>query len=249
MEKEFTLKINEGLSLLQNADGLVFGTDAYLLSAFVGENKKAKAVDLGSGTGVIALLLSAKQKVKEITCIEIQKSFCDLIEKNIALNGFETIKVLNADVREISQKDLNGEVGLVVANPPYRKLGSGKEPPQDAKNIACFEVNGGLNEFASCAEKLLKTGGKFAFVYLADRLDEVFASLQSHRLAPKRLCFVHADTESAPSLVLCEAIKDGKNGVKILPPLFLYEKESKGEKNRPLTEQAQQIYNTGKWYE
>jgi tRNA1Val (adenine37-N6)-methyltransferase len=125
-------KINEKLTLIQKKQGLTFGSDTFLLSAFIKEQKHARAADLGSGTGVAALLCATKGKFKKIYAIEIQKSFCELIERNVELNGLsDVISTVEKDVRDASPTDTDGELDAVFSNPRYMKVGSGKRNAAD----------------------------------------------------------------------------------------------------------------------
>ena len=237
--------VNEQIRLIQKKQGLTFGTDAFLLAAFVKSAPKVHVVDLGSGTGILPLLLLTKEKVHRATAVEVQPAFADLIARNVALNGFsDRISPLCADVRDLRPEAVGGEVGLVISNPPYMKCTSGKRNESDEKYIARHEVCGNINDFCACAARLLKHGGKFVCIWRPDRLTDLLSAMHSSRLEPKRMTFVHADTESEPCSVLIEAVKGGAPSVRISKPLILYDAQTKGEKVRRLTTEAQKIYNT-----
>ena len=158
-ENETLHEVNEHIKLIQNPDGLTFGTDAYLLSAFVRPKGRAAAVDLGSGTGIIPLLCLARNKAAGFTAVEIQPSFCDLITRNAALNGMaDRLTALSADVREIKADTVGGEVDIVTSNPPYMAPASGARNETDEKYIARHEVCGGITDFCAAAGRLLKIG-------------------------------------------------------------------------------------------
>ncbi len=237
--------VNEQIRLIQKKQGLTFGTDAFLLSAFVKSAPKTHVVDLGSGTGILPLLLLAKGKVKCATAVEVQPAFADLVARNAAINNLGgKITPLCADVREIRPETIGGEVGLVISNPPYMKCTSGRRNESDEKYIARHEVCGNIRDFCACASRLLKHGGKFVCVWRPDRLTDLLSAMQEHRLEPKRMAFVHADAESEPCSVLIEAIKGGAPSVRISKPLILYEAHTEGKKVRRLTPAAQKIYDT-----
>ena len=237
--------VNEQIRLIQKKQGLTFGTDAFLLAAFVKPTPHTHAVDLGSGTGILPLLLLAKGKIKCATAVEVQPAFADIIARNAELNGFgDKIAPLCADVRDLRPENIGGEVGLVISNPPYMKCTSGKRNESDEKYIARHEVCGGIADFCACAARLLKHGGKFVCVWRPDRLTDLLSAMQEHRLEPKRMTFVHADAESEPCSVLIEAVKGGAPSVRISKPLILYHPRAEGEKARCLTKQAQKIYDT-----
>ena len=237
--------VNEKIRLIQKKQGLTFGTDAFLLAAFVKSAPRVHAVDLGSGTGILPLLLLAKEKIKCATAIEVQPAFADLIERNAKLNGFDgCITPLCANVKDLRPEHIGGEVGLVISNPPYMKCTSGKRNESDEKYIARHEVCGDITDFCACAARLLKHGGKFVCVWRPDRLTDLLNAMHDCKLEPKRMTFVHADTESEPSSVLIEATKGAAPSLRVSKPLILHEAHTKGQKVRQLTPAAQSIYDT-----
>ncbi len=246
--------INERLVLIQKKNGLTYGTDAFLLSAFVRSQRHARAVDLGSGTGVIPLLLCAGEKVQIVYACELQPAFVELIHRNAAANGMEgRIIPLLSDVRTLRPHDpVINESGceafdVVTANPPYMAVGAGARNHADEKYMARHEVAGGVDDFCACAARLLRSGGSFYCVYRPDRLSLLMQALAGHRLEPKRMAFVHADEDSEPSVVLIEARLDGAPGCKLLPPLLLHQTSTRTLPHRPLTPRAQRIYDTLHW--
>ena len=238
-------QVNEQLSLIQKKNGLTFGTDAYLLAAFIRPHPKATAVELGGGTGIISLLLAAKKKIASVTAIEIQPMFADLITRNAELNQLsEQVHTLCADLREISANTFEKEVDLVFSNPPYMKCDTGKRNESDEKYIARHEVCGNISDFCNTGAKLLRYGGRFVCVWRPDRLTELLNALHEANLEPKRMTFVHADADAEPCMVLIEAVKGGAPSLYISPPLLLYRPMEFGEATRKLTSVAEEIYNT-----
>lgn len=238
-------EVNEQLRLIRRKNGLTFGTDAYLLSAFTRPQPNERAADLGSGTGILALLLLARNKAKTVAAIEIQEAFADLIRRNATINGMsDRITAYQKDVRDVRPEDVGGELALVVSNPPYMRTTSGKRNEHDEKFIARHEVMGGIKDFCNAAARLLKHGGRFVCVWRPDRLTELLDAMHGARLEAKRMVFVHADTIAEPSAVLVEAVKGASPSLRILPPLFLYEDRREGETKRVLTARAKKIYDT-----
>ncbi len=238
-------EVNENLRLIQKKSGLTYGTDAYLLAAFLRPSPRSFAVDLGSGTGIISLLALAKNKVAKVTAVELQPSFADLIARNAAVNRLSHRLVpLCLDVRELTPAELGREADLVFANPPYMRTDSGKRNRADEKYLARHEVCGGISDFCRAAGRILRHGGKFACVWRPDRLSELMSALKDAKLEPKRMTFVHADASTEPSMVLVEAIKGGAPSVRISPPLLLYLPKQEGANTRIPTEEAQKIYAT-----
>ena len=238
-EDERLDKVNEQIYLIQKKKGLTFGTDAFLLAAFVRQSAHTVAVELGGGTGIVSLLLAAKKKVKQITVAEIQPAFAELIDRNARINGYEDrVKALCADVRELNAAKIGREVDLVVSNPPYMKCNAGKRNVEDEKYIARHEVCGQIHDFCAAAGRLLRHGGKFVCVWRPDRLVDLICAMRENNIEPKEMCFVHANTKSEPSMVLVRAKKGASSSVKVCEPLFL----NSDDDARMLTERAKKIY-------
>ena len=187
-------EVNEGLRLIQRQDGLTFGTDAYLLAAYVAAAPGALCVDLGSGTGIVSLLLTQRDRVARAVGVEVQQPFCDLLRRNAALNGLEErVDVICANVQSVDQRRLGQALGqeqgatadVVVCNPPYMRADSGARNVHDEKYIARHEVCGDVGDFCAAAARLLRFGGRFYVVWRPDRLMDLLAALREHRLEPK----------------------------------------------------------------
>ena len=240
MEK--TTKINDDLTLIQSSQGLTFGSDAYLLSAFVSGGKNQVGADLGSGTGVIPLLCASREKAARIYAFEIQEKFVDLIRRNAEINSKgEIIRPVLADVRSLKASDIGTEVDFVTANPPYMKIDSGKRNEHDEKFIARHEVCGGIGDFCACAYRLLKHGGKFYVVWRPDRLVDLICALRENRLEPKLITFVCATPQSEPSMVLVRSSKGAAAGSTITRTLFLHNSKE-GAIQSKLSSDAAKIY-------
>lgn len=242
-ENETLDEVNEQIRLIQRKDGLRYGTDAYLLAAYVRPAASARAVDLGSGTGIIPLLCLAREKFARAYAVEVQQDFADIIGRNAALNGMnEKLTPVCADLRDLKPADLGGEVNIVTANPPYMKISAGKRNESEAKYLARHEVMGDVDDFCAAAARLLKHGGSFYVVWRPDRLSELIESLSRHKLEPKRMSFVQGDACSEPSMVLIEAKKGASHGLRLSPTLILSENGAPGAR-------ANQIYQTCSWSE
>lgn len=245
LEDERIDNINENLRIIQKKQGLTFGSDTYLLSAFIKEQKSARAADLGSGTGIASLLCMSRKKFAHVYAIEIQSDFCELIKRNSELNGFEdTITAICSDVRDIRPADTDGELDAVFSNPPYMKVNAGKRNEADEKYIARHEVFGGIYDFCAAAAKLLKFGGRFYCVYRPDRLSELMDAMQRSKLEPKRMTFVHPDEFTPPSAVLIEAKKGAAPSMKLTAPLIIHKEKATDGGAREMTDRAKKIYDT-----
>ena len=239
LENETLTNVNENINLIQRKNGLTFGTDAFLLSSFIKEQKSGVAVELGGGTGIISLLVATREKFKKIYCAEIQQEFAEVIKRNVELNGLDDkIEPICIDIRNLKSATIGFEVDAVFSNPPYMKSDSGKRNEFDEKYIARHEVCGNINDFCACAKRLLKHGGFFYCVWRPDRLVDLICAMRENSLEPKEMCFVHANTNSAPSMVLVKAKKGAASGVVVLEPLFL----NLDDNPKALTERAQKIY-------
>lgn len=237
-------RVNEQIVLIQKKAGLTFGTDAFLLAAYLRPRPNGRAVELGTGTGIVSLLAAARGRFAHIDAMEIQPDFAELAARNVVLNGLcERVRVHSADVREVSASTLGYEVDTVFANPPYMRTDTGRRNDSDYKYLARHEVCGGIEDFCGAASRLLKHGGHFVCVFRPDRLAPLMAALETYRLAPKRMTFVHADAASEPSMVLLDAVKGGADGLRVSAPLLLHDAPC-GTGTRPLSAVAQAIYDT-----
>lgn len=232
-------QINESLRLIRRAGGLTFGTDSYLLAAFLRDGKGGEAAELGSGTGVVSLFAAARRHFRRIYAVEVQPVYAELTARNAALNGFsEVIAPIAADVRDVRAENVGG-VTTVFSNPPYLPAASGFPNANEEMNIARREVCGTLADFCAAASRLLPTGGLFYTVYRPDRLAELISALRAERLEPKRMVAVYPNTASAPCLVLVESQKDASPSLRMARPLLIYEAGQK-----VYTPAMQRVYDT-----
>ena len=232
--------INESLSLIQKTDGLMFGTDAYLLAAYL-RGRHTRVAELGSGTGVITLLALTKGKAETAFAIEAQEDFAALTSRNAEFNGLSHRMItLHADVRNVNENDLGGRVDAVFSNPPYMRAASGRENTVSEKNIARREVLGDIFDFCACAARILKYGGTFYTVYRAERLCDLFEALRKNGLEPKKLTMVHAHSGAEPSMVLVASRLGGNPSLTVTRPLLIYPTAA----DRTYTDEMKMIYDT-----
>ena len=215
--------VNDKLKLIQKTEGLTFGTDALLLAGYI-NGKYKNGCEIGSGSGIISMLLLTRNKLDQTTALEVQSEYADLTEKNADLNGLsDRMTTVFTDVREYKSEC---EFDIVYTNPPYMKTNSGRKNEAEKKNIARHEVCGDIGDFCRATRRLLKFGGTFAVVYRPDRLCDLFSAMRENKLEPKRITFVYADTESEPSMALVEAKAGGKCGLLVTRPLIIYSDKS-----------------------
>lgn len=211
--------VNDRLQLIQETDGLTFGTDALLLAGYI-NGKYKYGCEIGSGSGIISMLLLTREKVGEVVALEVQSEYASLTEKNADLNGLaDRMTAVHTDAREYKSER---EFDIIYTNPPYMKVDSGRKNGAEQKNIARHEVCGDIGDFCRATKRLLKFGGTFAVVYRPDRLCDLFSATRDNSLEPKRITFVHADTEAEPSMALVEARAGGKCGLLVTRPLIIY---------------------------
>ena len=218
--------VNDSLKLIQKTEGLTFGTDALLLAGYV-SGKHKRGIELGAGSGIISLLLLSREKIDNAVALEVQSEYANLTERNAQLNGLcERLCAVCADLRDYSHAE---SFDIAYTNPPYMKADSGKGCTLDKKNIARHEIKGGISDFCKAAGRLVKFGGSFAVVYRPDRLADLICAMREAKIEPKRATFVHADTDSEPSMVLIEGRVGGKCGMKLTAPLLIYSDKSHSE--------------------
>ncbi|TAN42745.1 MAG: tRNA1(Val) (adenine(37)-N6)-methyltransferase [Nitrospirae bacterium] len=221
-----TLDYIRDLKLYQNRSGYRFSVDALLLYAFVHMKHVHCAADLGTGSGIIGLLIAKKYRKAKVLLVELQESLALLAEENIRLNGLhDRVSLVSADIRDIRGRLEPQSCDLVISNPPFRKPATGRLSEGEEKAVARHELKISLPDLAASASYLLKGRGRFFMVFHPDRLIEVIDTLRAHSLEPKRLRFVHNDVRSVSKIFMVEAVKEGRPGLKLETPLFLYERQ------------------------
>ncbi len=207
------------LKLIQSKDGYRFSIDAVFLSEFVSIKPDDVAVDLGTGCGIIPLILLLSKPLKYVFGLEIQKELALQASKNALINGFEDkMKVILGDIKNpaISKKSAD----VVICNPPYRKVNSGRINPDVRKAIARHELMTSIDDILKTAKELLRKKGRLAMIYPAERLVDILARMRRFALEPKRIQINYPDQQSDAKLVLIEAYLGGRPGLEILPPLI-----------------------------
>lgn len=212
----------QGLKLIQRGDVFRFGTDSVLLADFARPRPRDRAVDLGCGTGAIALLMAAHQPGIAVDAVELQPEVADMAARSMTMNHMEDrVRVLNADMRDAWRTLGAGGYTLAVCNPPYGKEGAALQSQNAAKRLARHEGDLTPGDIARAAAMLLKNGGRFCVIYPAPRAFEMMRAMHENHLAPKRLRTVHGVAGRAPKFVLMDAVKGGGEGLHWLEPLVL----------------------------
>jgi tRNA1(Val) A37 N6-methylase TrmN6 len=221
-ERVDDLQLN-GLSIIQNPSGFCFGVDAVLLSDFAKAKHGAHIVDLGTGNGILPLLLSAKTKASSITAFEIQEEVAEMARRSVAYNGLEQrIQIISDDLRKALDYLNKSSVDVVVTNPPYVAGGGGLVNPKDAKAIARHEIHCTLEEVIRTAAQLLKPGGGFFMVHRPSRLVDIIELMRRYKLEPKLLRFVHPKRGQAPNILLIKGVRGGGAEMRVEAPLYVY---------------------------
>ena len=222
MERIDDLERN-GLKLIQNPEKFCFGIDAVLLTGFARIKPGAAVVDIGSGTGIIPILLTSKSEGRLFYGLELQEDMAEMSMRSVALNHLEDkVKIICCDVRESSRVIPNETVDAVTCNPPYMNELHGLKNPDEALAIARHEIRCTLEDVIREGSRMLKTGGKYFMVHRPQRLTEIFETFRRHGLEPKRIRFVHPYADREANLVLIEAAKGGGIFLKCEPPLIVY---------------------------
>jgi len=222
-DTETTLDGIRDIKVYQNRNGYRFSADALLLYSFVNVKHIKNIADLGTGSGIIGLLLAKKYPAAKVLLVELQKSLYSLAERNIVLNSLEEqVQVIHADIKDLKTLALHRTYDLVVSNPPFRKPATGHLSNGEEKAVARHELKLRLADLAATASHLLKTRGRFSMIFHPERLLETIGTLRGNSLEPKRIRFVHNDINTASKIVLIESVKDGRAGIKVEKPLFMY---------------------------
>lgn len=212
-----------GYHIIQDTKRFCFGMDAVLLSGFARVKEGAHVLDLGTGTGIIPILLEAKTKAEHLTGLEIQEDSADMARRSVLLNGLEDkIDIVTGDIKEAESLFDAASFDVITCNPPYMIGKHGITNEGDAKAIARHEILCTLEDIVSRAAKLLKPGGNFFMVHRPFRLAEIMTVLQAYKLEPKRMQLVYPFVDKEPNMVLIEANRGGKPRLTVEKPLIVY---------------------------
>jgi len=228
---ELELKENEriddlqrnGYRIIQNPQKFCFGMDAVLLSGFVRVKEGAQVLDLGTGTGIIPILLEAKTKAKHLTALEIQEESADMARRSVRLNGLEDkIDIVTGDIKEADKLFAAASFDVITCNPPYMIGEHGLTNPDAPKAIARHEILCTLEDVVKNASRLLKPGGSFFMVHRPFRLAEIITVMTQYKLEPKRMQLVYPYVDKEPNMVLIEGCRGGKPRMTVEKPLIVF---------------------------
>jgi tRNA1Val (adenine37-N6)-methyltransferase len=211
------------LQVRQFRNGYRFSIDAVILADRIRPRPGEIVLDLGAGCGIISLILAYRYTESTVIGVEIQPDLADLARVNACANGMQArIRILCEDMKELDPARLSGPVDWVAANPPYRKADTGRLNPHPQRAVARHEIKVALPDVIAAARRVLKTGGKFATVFTAERMADVLVQMQSSGIEPKFCRMIHSGTTTNAKLVLIEGVKGGHPGMVVAPPLVIY---------------------------
>jgi len=223
-DSDVTLDSICDIKICQSKEGYRFSVDSLLLYNFVNLVRVNNIADLGTGSGIVGILLAKKYADARVALFEIQESLIRLAQNNLAINCLEDrVEVVGCDLRSLPASGLSGgKHDLVVSNPPFRVIKSGRLNISEEKAIARHEMKLSLSELIEAASFLLRAKGRLCMIYHPGRLSELIRVLSEKDCEPKRLRFVHSNRSSEAKMVLVEAVKGGRRGLKVELPLYIY---------------------------
>lgn len=228
----------KGYKIIQNPESFCFGMDAVLLSSFAKVKPCEKALDLGTGTGILPILLCAKNEGSHYTGLEIQKESVSLARRSVKYNGLEDrIDIVEGDIKEASKIFGAASFQAITVNPPYMIGEHGLKNENEALYIARHEVLCTLEDILRESARLLTPKGRFYMVHRPFRLPEILAKMSAYRIEPKRMRLVHPFVDKEPNMVLIEGLRGGNPRMKVEPPLLVY------QKGGSYTEEVLRIYS------
>jgi tRNA1Val (adenine37-N6)-methyltransferase len=221
------------LLISQFKDGYRFSMDAVLLAEMTSVQPSDRVIDLGTGCGVVPLILAHRNRGHTWVGIEIQSDLAELARRNVVANRWDArIHILELDIREVQGHFAPGVFDLVVCNPPYRRLTSGRINPNPQRAVARHELMASLEDVCEAAGFLLTDGGRMALVYPASRLAHLMVVIQRHGFAPKRLTCIHSRQQSPATLIHLECRKAGGEELQVEPPFYVYQAD--GQWSEPM---------------
>ena len=227
----------DGLYIIQKKNGFKFGIDAVLLSDFAKDTPSRSTLDLCTGTGIIPILLSAKTKTPKICGLEIQPHIADMAQRSVLYNKLsDKVEIKCGDLREAAKIYPKGSFDKITCNPPYMKNNSAVKNEADTMTISRHEIMCTLEDVISVSSKLLRPKGRFYMVHRPSRLADIMYLMRTYKIEPKKLRFVAPSEGKAPNLLLIEGMRDGGAEMKVLPTLYVY------DKNGNYTEEIDIIY-------
>lgn len=221
----------KGLKIIQKTKAFRFGLDAVLLANFADVKKGNSVIDLGTGTGIISILLAGKTEAKSIVGLEVQKDIAEMADRSVKMNCLEDrVKIVCGDLKESVKLFGASSFDVVVTNPPYMNRGGGLINLSDTKAISRHEILCSLEDVIKSSYKLLIPGGQFAMVHRPDRLVDIIWLMRNYSIEPKYIRFVHPSPYKKPNLILIKGTRQGRPQLKMMDPLYVYDEKGKYSK-------------------
>ena len=232
----------KNLKIIQNKDGFCFGIDSVLLADFAKNIKKgANVLDLGTGTGIISILLCGKTELCSIVGVEIQEEVADMANRSSKLNNLDNkFKIINENILNLKNIYNKQSFDVIVTNPPYKKKDTGIVNDKDKKTISRHEITATLEDFIKVSSNLLKDKGEIYMVHRPERLVDILSCMRKNKIEPKILRMVYSNKNKEPKLILINGIKNANSFLKIEKNLYIY--DEKGN----YTDEISEIYNKNK---
>ena len=230
-----------GYKIIQNSEGFCFGIDSVLLSDFAKSiRNNSKVLDLGTGTGILCILLAGKTKLKEIYGIEIQQEVANMAKRSVELNSLQDkVNILNENILNLENHFEKGSFDAIVTNPPYKKLNTGLQNENEKKVISRHEITANLEDFIKVSRNMLKDKGEFYMVHRPERLVDIVYLMRKHKIEPKQIRFVAPKIGKEPNLVLIKGVKNAKEFLKFDNILYVYNEDGS------YTDEILKIYGKG----
>ncbi len=225
------------IRVMQNRRGYRFSVDAVLLAYHAAPRKGDKVLDLGTGCGIISLIMACRRSDLRIYAVEVQTELADLAATNVNQNQLEDhIDVLCTDMKLLTPQMTSGPCDLIVSNPPYHRPGSGRINPDAQRAVARHEIKASLLDVLQTTRRMLRTAGRFVTIYTAERTTDILSQMRIEQIEPKMIRMIHSTRDTEAKLILIEAVKGGRPGLKVAPSLIVY--DEKGD----YTDDVQQMF-------
>lgn len=217
----------KGYKIIQNSEGFCFGIDSVLLSDFAKDiRNNSRVMDLGTGTGILCILLSGKTNLKEIVGVEIQEEVANMAKRSVELNSLQDkIKIINENILNLENVFEKGSFDAIVTNPPYKKLNTGLQNESEKKLISRHELTANLEDFIKVSKDMLKDKGEFYMVHRPERLVDIIYLMRKYKIEPKQIRFVAPKIGKEPNLVLIKGVKNAKEFLKFDNILYVYNED------------------------
>lgn len=231
----------KGYHIIQDPAQFCFGMDAVLLSGFAKAKKGEKVLDLGTGTGIIPILMAAKTDGESFTALEIQEESADMARRSVSYNHLDgKVQIVTGDIKDASKIFGASSFHVITTNPPYMIGTHGENSPSEAKAIARHEVLCTLDDILRESARLLMPGGRFYMVHRPFRLAEILSKMVEYKIEPKRMRLVYPYIDKEPNMVLIEGLRGGKSRMTVEAPLIVYKEVG------VYTDEIYELYGMGK---